>query len=190
MKASIICVYRRLLLTLKNIWSYCYKKRNKKYKGTKKGSTGLDFENFNNKITSLVNFDTFIKPPLDTKKVSTLTVANGEMIRTTVTKNTFSQLNDKKFYFPNGVVSLPFHHLSFAKRVDFKQKKGQKIEKCFEEEKEHLVRLENTALKNDTRLCLQHQILMSVPNIFNINQKSYFDQHGKTIFKKMQKGLY
>ena len=115
-----------MLLTLKNIWSYFYKKRNKKYKGTKKGSTGLDFENFSNKITSLVNFDTFIKPPLDTKKVSTLTVANGEMIRTTVTKNTFSQLIDKRLYFQNGIVSLPFHHLSLAKIVDFKQKIGQK----------------------------------------------------------------
>ena len=106
------------------------------------------------------------------------------MIRTTVTKNNSSQLNDKSFYFPNGVVPLPFHHPSLAEIVEFKRKKGQKFEKYFWEEKEHLLRLENTALKNHARLYLYHQILMSVPKIFNINKKSDFNQHTKTIFKK------
>ena len=83
------------------------KKLNKKHKGIKKGSTGFSFENFSNRIISLVNFDTFKKPPLNTKKVSRLTLVNGEMIRTIVAKNKFSQLHDKRFYFPNGVLS-PF----------------------------------------------------------------------------------
>ena len=30
---------------------------------------------------------------------------------------------------------------------------------------------------------------MSVPKIFNINQKSDFDQHTKTIFKKNTEGI-
>ena len=53
------------------------------------------------------------------------------MIRTTVTKNNFSQLNDERFYFLNGVVPLPFHHPSLAETVEFKRKKGQKFEKHF-----------------------------------------------------------
>ena len=65
--------------------SFLDKKLNKKHRGIKKGSTGLGFENFNNRITSLANFSTFKKPPLDTKKVPKLTVVNGEMIRTMVT---------------------------------------------------------------------------------------------------------
>ena len=107
------------------------KKLNEKHKGIKKGSTGLGFENFRNRITSPVNFDTFKKPPHDTQKVSRLTVVNGEMIRTTVTKNEFSQLSHKRFYLLNGVVSLPFHHPCLAEIVKFKRKKGQKIEKYF-----------------------------------------------------------
>lgn len=89
------------------------KKVNKKQE-IQKGSTDLGFENFSNRITSLVNFDTFEKPPIYTKKISKLQVVNGEMIRITVTKNKFSQLDDKRFYFPNGVVSLPFHHPPLA----------------------------------------------------------------------------
>ena len=57
------------------------------------------------------------------------------------------------------------------------------------EEKEHLLRLENTALKNHEGLYLYHQILISVPKIFNINQKSDFDQHTKVIFKKNTKDI-
>ena len=36
---------------------------NKKHKGIKKDSSGLGFENFAQRIESLVNFDTFEKPP-------------------------------------------------------------------------------------------------------------------------------
>ena len=43
---------------------------NKKYKGIKKGSTGLGFENFVEKIKSLVKFETFKKLPVDQKEVS------------------------------------------------------------------------------------------------------------------------
>ena len=45
------------------------KKLNKKHKRIKTGSTGLGFENFSNRITSLVNFDTFKKPPFVIEKV-------------------------------------------------------------------------------------------------------------------------
>ena len=57
-----------------------------------------------------MNFDTFGKPPCDTKNVSRLTVVAGEMVKKTLVKNEFSQLNDKRFYFPDGIVSLPFYH--------------------------------------------------------------------------------
>ena len=98
-----------------------------------------------------------------------------------VTKNKFSQLNDKKFYFPNRVVSLPFHHPPWVQA-----KKRQRIEKYFWEKIDHLLRLENEALRPHPRLYLIHQILMSPPKIFIINQKSDFNQHTKTLLKKMQ----
>ena len=76
---------------------------NKTSKGIKKGLSVLSSENFSKRIGSLVNFDTFKKPPHDTKQISRLTVIAGEMVKSTVTKNKFSQLNDKKFYFSDGV---------------------------------------------------------------------------------------
>ena len=50
------------------------------------------------------------------------------MVTTSVMKTKFSQINDKRFYFPNGIRSLPYGHPSFTEISDFKTEKGQKIE--------------------------------------------------------------
>ena len=48
-----------------------------------------------------------------------------------IRKNKFSQLNDKQFYFPNAIVSVPFGHFLLAEIDEFKKDKGQRIEKYF-----------------------------------------------------------
>ena len=58
------------------------------------------------------------------------------MVKSTVTKNNFSQLNNKRIYFPDIDVFLPFYHPSLVQIDNFKQKKCQKIEKYFFEERE------------------------------------------------------
>ena len=122
-------------------------KLNKKHKGIKKGSSGMDFENFANRIKSLVNFDTFEKPFAKFQQVVQLTVDKGGMVKKTVMKTKFSQLNDNKFYFSNGVLSLPFDQQNLRELNDFKREKGQKIEKHFWEEKEELLKMEKKLLK-------------------------------------------
>ena len=62
----------------------------------------MEFSNYANRIKSLVNFDTFEKPPAEYKKIFRFTVKQGEMVKTNVIKTKFSQLNDKRFYFPDG----------------------------------------------------------------------------------------
>ena len=63
-------------------------KQNKKHEDIKKGSSGMDFENFANRIKSLVHFDTFEKPPAKYKQVSWLAVDKGEMVKKNITKTT------------------------------------------------------------------------------------------------------
>ena len=92
------------------------------------------------------------------------------MVKSAVTKNKFLLLNDKRFYFPDGLVSLPFYHPILAEIDNFKQKKGQKI-KFFWEEKENLFRMEKKTLKNHPRLYFYHQILTSTPVLFKRNTK-------------------
>ena len=108
-----------------------------------------------------------------------------------VIKNKFSQLNDKGFYFPDGIVLLPFGHINLKEIENYEKEKGQKIQKYFWEEKEVLFNMGKNTLKNTPRFYLYHQILMSSPKIFQINKKNDFEQQKKkkTLLKKNTKDI-
>ena len=74
---------------------------NKKHKGDKKGSSGMEYENYAERIKPLYEFDSFKKSKKDMKKVVRISVKKGEMTSHQIVKSKFSQLNDKRFYFPN-----------------------------------------------------------------------------------------
>ena len=50
---------------------------NNKHKGIKKGSSGMGFKNFTNRVNLLTNFDAFKKLTADYKEVSRLTALDG-----------------------------------------------------------------------------------------------------------------
>ena len=108
---------------------------NKNHEGIKKGSKGMEYNNYANRIKSPINFETFKKTPSEYKEVARFLVKKGDMVKTTVTKTRFSQLNDKRFYFPNDTLSPPYGHPSLAAIDNFKKEQGQKIEKYFWEKK-------------------------------------------------------
>ena len=82
------------------------------------------------------------------------------MVKKTVIKNKFSQLNGKRFYFTDGIVPLPLGHKNLKEIDNFKKEMEQKIEKYFWKEKEVLFNMEKNALKNIPSLYLYCQILM------------------------------
>ena len=97
--------------------------------------------------------------------------------------------NNKRFYFPDGILSLPFYHPNLKELNEFKEKIGQRVEKYFWNEKEKLLEIEKRALKNNSRLYLYHQILTSTPKFFNISQKDNFKQENRSLFKKNTKDI-
>ena len=94
-----------------------------------------------------------------------------------------SQLNDKRFYFSNAVVSQPFGLLSLTDIDKYKKSKGQRIEKYFWTEKEKLLELERIALKNCSRIDYLNNILDQVPKIVNINSDK-FDTNTNFLYKE------
>ena len=86
-----------------------------------------------------------------------------------IIKSKFSQLNDKKFYFPSGILSLPFGHLSLKEVDEYKRNKGQRIEKYFWTEKENLFVLEKKALNATPRLDYLNNILTQKPKIVSLD---------------------
>ena len=96
-------------------------------------------------------------------------------------KNKFSQLNDKRFYFPNAIISLSFGHLT-SKIDEYKQEKGRKIEKYFWKEKETLLEFEKEAPKKNERLNILDNILNQVPKITALTTQK-FDRNTKFLYK-------
>ena len=86
---------------------------NKKHKVIKKGLSCQSFEYFSDRITSLINFDAFKKPLPDFEEVSRLTVPKIEMQKKMAMKSKFSQINNKRFYFADGITCLLFLTLTY-----------------------------------------------------------------------------
>ena len=92
---------------------------NKKRKGIKKGTQGMEYENFAERIKHLYDFDSYQPPKADTKEVVRFSVKKGEMTTHKIVKTKFSQINDKTFYFPKRILSLPFSHLSLKEKDEY-----------------------------------------------------------------------
>ena len=94
------------------------------------------------------------------------------------------RINDIRFYFPDGILSLPFYHPNLKDLNEFKGKKGQRIEKYFWNQKEKVLEIEKIKL-----LYVYHQILTTEPKVFNINCKENFNQEHKKFVQKSTKDI-
>ena len=119
----------------------------------------MDYENYAERIKPLYDFDSFKKPKKDSMPVVRISVKKGEMTTHKIVKSKFSQLNYKRFYFPNTVISLPFGHLALNELDEFKRNKGQKIEDYFLQNRDDLLELEKKVLKRCPRLNFLDNIL-------------------------------
>ena len=145
----------------------------------------MDYENYSERIKPLFDFETFKKPKADCKDVVRISVINGEMTTHKICKTKFSQLNDKKFYFPNRILSLPYSHASLKQIDDYKKNKGQRIEKYFWIKKENLLELEKKALKETSRLDYFHYIYRQIPKIFKLDC-TRFDRTRHYLYKDVR----
>ena len=74
-----------------------------------------------------MNFNTFEKPLCHKKTSFKFFRVIGEMVKKTVTKSKFSRINDRRFYFPDAIVSRPFRHPNLNEIDDFMQKGAKKL---------------------------------------------------------------
>ena len=152
---------------------------NKKHKGVRKGTRGMQFENYASRIKPL-RYDLDISPSCEFVKQKRFEVRNTDMKMTSVNKVKFARLNDKRYYFSDGIVSLPFGHILLEKVRQYK-KQLTKIHNQIDNEKNAILKLENEAVMQNERLRILRCIL-SQPLV-------YFDLHShrltevKSVFK-------
>ena len=106
----------------------------KKHKWLKKSTAGMDCDSYSGWLSDLNEFSKYyIKKP---KKIQQkrFQVINDSMQMKGVSKVQFGKLTDKRFYFSNGIISLPYGHPSLE-NVRKEKQKYRLIHKKIQEKK-------------------------------------------------------
>ena len=129
---------------------------NKKQKWVRRDASGMCFESYPARIAPLRSIDCKKE---EKKKIiqKRLQVKNTNIVMTSVKKVQFASLNNKRYYFSNGIVSLPYGH-PLLKEVRERKKSLLKILIDIEMEKDGLLQLENKAVVNNEHLRILHSI--------------------------------
>ena len=94
-----------------------------------------------------------------------------------VSKVRFGQLNDKRFYFSNGITSLPYGHPSLEK-VREQKNKYRGIHKVIQTKKDDFLKEEIKVIENNPRLDISNQIFNQVPLIYELKSETDFFTSG------------
>ena len=129
---------------------------NKKHKGVRKNTKGMDFQRYANRIKDL-RMDLNNEEKQEKVIQKRFQVKNTEMVMTSSNKVKFAQLNDKRYYFSDGIVSLPFGHPLLNNIRNYK-KSLKDIKDVIEKEKEKLLKDENEVIANHERLSILRTI--------------------------------
>ena len=146
------------------------RKINKKHKGVRKDTTGMNFESYAMRINILRESD----DKKEGKKIvqKRLQVKNTNMTMTSVNKVQFARLNDKRFYFSDGIVSIPFGHPTLNKVREYK-KSLPKIHTVIEKEKNEILKRENEVVNNNERLKILRSIFLQPITFYNLKTNKH-----------------
>ena len=100
----------------------------------------MEFKNYGKRINSVKDIETFWQLSAEKHSQFRISVKKNKMVLEE--KSKFAQINDKRYYFSDGIVSLPFSHPLLSEIVEFKGRKKERIEKYIIEEKQNLLNRE------------------------------------------------
>lgn len=73
-------------------------------------------------------------------------VIHDRMEKKMIEKSKFAQINNKRFYFSDRVVSFPFSCPNLRDLIEYNEQNGQKRENFILDEKQNLLKLEHKAM--------------------------------------------
>ena len=149
-------------------------KINKKHKGVRRDTPGMTFESYAARIKNLRD-DLGFDFERNEKKIiqKRLQVKNTNMTMTTVNKVKFASLNNKRYYFSDGIVSLPFAHPSLNSVRQYK-KSLPKIHTAIAKEKNEILKYENVAVNDNERLRILRSIFSQPITYFTLKTNRRF----------------
>ena len=99
-----------------------------------------------------------------------------------VSKAQFGQLNGKRFYFSNGIMSLPFGHPCLE---DLRKGKHRyrHINKIIQQKKYDFLKEESKVVESIARLSILQQIFGQIPMLYELNSNIKFKKTTKELIK-------
>ena len=111
----------------------------KRHKSLKKSIPGMDFDSYSTRLTDLTEYSNeFLTKPNKVEQIEQK-VINESMRMKSVSKVQFRQLNDKRFYFSNGIISLPYGH-PYLEKLRKEKHKHRDIHKVIQRKKDDFLR--------------------------------------------------
>ena len=134
------------------------------------------FESYAMRINTLRGIDCKKEEKKITQK--RLQVKNTNMTMTSVNKGQFASLNDKRYYFSNGIVSLPFGHPTLTEVRDYK-KSLPKIHTVITKEKDKILLYENGVVHDNERLRILRSIFSQPITYYTLKTNNRFCSENK-----------
>ena len=132
----------------------------------------MDFSAYCSKLANISDyFESYINENKTKIKQKRFQIINDAMQMNTVNKIQFGQLNDQRFYFPNGIVSLPFGYFLFD---EMRKKKNQSrnIHLQIKDKKGEFIKKENEILNKIERLLIFCQIINGNPILYRLQSQT------------------
>ena len=166
---------------------------NKKHEELKKSTPDLDFDSYSNRLSDLTEYSNkFLTTPnkVEQMEQKRFQVINESMQMKSVSKVQFRQLNDKRFYFSNGLVFLPYGH-PYLEELRKEKHKHWYIHKVVQTKKDDFLKKESKVIESIPRLNILKQICAQTPILYELNSDIKFISYGwKTTEELIKNGSW
>ena len=139
---------------------------NKKHKGVKKSTPGMNFESFASRIMDVREY-TYSQKKAKQIKQMRFQLKRTDMKLTEVNRTQFAGLNDKRYYLTDGVTSLPYGHFLLAELDE--KKSYKKVQNVLFKIKDELIRDECKAIKKCERIRVLRSILNQAGTYYKLD---------------------
>ena len=140
---------------------------NKKHKGIKKNTRGMNFERFASRIMDVREYTNSQRKARSLKQTR-FQLKNTDMRMLEQYKTQFDALNDKRYFLTDGITSLPFGHFLLAE-LDKKKENYNNIQNELFKIKDELIRQECTAIKKCERIRVLRSILYQILTYYKLD---------------------
>ena len=140
----------------------------------------MDSDSYSNRLSDLTEYySEFLSKPNPVRQIEQkrFQVFNESMQMKSISKVQFGQLNDKRFYFSNGIVSLPYGH-PLLENLRKHKDKYRNIHSVIQTKKENFLKEESKVIEKIPRLDVIRQIYSQIPLLYELNSDTNFISSG------------